>query len=108
MGKIKAYVGYDERTNERRYFEFEITDKAPEVGFVVFGDEYDSIDVRDGFREVITEVHELKPLKEQDSDEAFNYDYYYVVVGCEIYLENFDDWKSEEHIYTMYYAVKRS
>ena len=65
MKKIKAYTGYNEKTNTHYYHNFYEEYSKPEAG-----EEYE-----DG---VVAEVNEVYLDCQQDNDEVYNYDYYIV------------------------------
>ena len=49
--KIRAYTGYSDSHRIHYYTDFEIVDKLPELGEVVYGDEDNCIHVNYGERE---------------------------------------------------------
>ena len=68
--KIKAYTGYNQRTDTRYYNYFEIVSKLPEIGENDYGFE--------GYK--VVEINPVKLDVQQNDDDVYNYDFYEVVV----------------------------
>ena len=99
MKKIKVYTGYNYRTNTRYYKNFEVVDRLPEVGEIVWGGDYH------GERDVVKAVLPVAIDPEQGSDEVWDYEYYAVTIALE---EQDDDGEwAEGFEETRYYAVRR-
>jgi hypothetical protein len=92
--KIKAYVGYSERSNTRYYRDFEIVPYLPSVG-----DEIDGWEVQD-ITPVVLDC-------EQGSDRAYSYDYYEIDMVDSVGLELNPNGSPTHYHDTLYYAIQK-
>lgn len=105
--KIRAYTSYSERSNSRYYRDFEIVDKLPEIGDVVYGDK-DGATVDYGERERVNNIFAVSLDCEQGNDDIYNYDFFGVDTQFEEYDEESKAYSvTDERYSTYYYAVKR-
>lgn len=108
--KIRAYTDYDEGRNQKLYRDFEVVDKLPDVGEVVWGDSDDCPDKvkpYHGERERVRTVEKAWLDCEQGSDDVYNYDFYKVITQLEEFDEDSGAYEvTEENNNTYYYAVK--
>lgn len=108
MAKIRAYTGYSERRKTHYYTDFEIVNKLPEVGEVVYGDDDNCININYGERERVKSVSAVSLDCEQGNDEVYNYDYYEVCTQFEEYDEESKTFSVADEDYSIYYyAIKR-
>lgn len=106
--KIKAYTGYSDSHRIHYYTDFEIVDKLPELGEVVYGDEDNCIHVNYGERERVCSIQKIELDCEQGNDEVYDYDYYKVETQFEEYDEQSGKYDIIDVKYGVYYkAVKR-
>ncbi len=106
--KIRAYTGYCERSNTHYYTDFEIVDKLPELGEVVYGDSDNCTRIDYGERERVTNVCKAWLDCEQGNDEVYDYDYYEIQTQLEEYDEQSGRYEVTDKSYSTYhYAIKR-
>lgn len=99
--KIKAYTGYGERNHTHYYNTFEVVDKLPEIGEVVYGSE------GHGERKVVTAINDAWLDCEQSSLDVYNYDYYVIDVKWQD-LNDDGEWvENKEWQDVLYYAMKK-
>lgn len=107
---IRVYTDYDERSKRKYYRDFEVVEKLPEVGEVVWGDSDDSpskVPPYHGERERVKSVNKAWIDCEQGSDDVYNYDYYEVATQLETYNEETGAYDvTDEAHETYYYAIK--
>lgn len=97
--KIKAYTSYSERTNTRYYRDFEIVDKLPGIGEVIY--EYC------GDRKTVTEINEVMLDYEQGNDKVYDYKYYALTIKFEE-LSNDNVWiEDKDNEETLYVAIEK-
>lgn len=108
MEKIKVYVDYKERSKVHYWAMFEVVDRLPKVGEVVYGDDDDALRPYYGERERVERIWKVEPDCEQGNDDVFEYDYFEVFTRLEEYDKVLNDYFVTDEFYCAYrYAIRK-
>lgn len=106
--KIRAYTDYNEWNNKRYYTDFEIVDKLPEVGEVIYGDDDNCLTLNYGERERVFNISEAYLDFDQCLLDIYSYDFYEVVTQFEKYDNDTKSWLVVNTCYdTLHYAIEK-